>query len=213
MTQELKMSITSLAFAIGCLALYFFFPIGNLKFEIFVGAVSFLLVLPILYTKYILKKDVRSLGFTSFSLELRDIFYLASTVVIGGLVAFFVFTLGWGVPAYVETLSVAILQNFGAFAIYELVFMTIALFLITFFVWGFIYSIPWANPIYSFVSAFVIYDFLLVDFYDSFWVAIPFLVPAFFVPKIRNNKNIVYMFAVVFLIGLIFDTLIVKSFN
>lgn len=211
MTQETKKSIMGMVFVVGCLVLYFLFPIGEYRFEIFIGAVSFLLLLPILYVKIVLGETLTSLGFVSFKMDIVSIFYLISAIVIGGLLSFFVLSLQWGIQSYLYTLSGAIVQNFGAFAIYELVFVSIALFLITFFSWGFVYAIKWNNPIYSFVAALAVFTILMVDFYESFWVAVPFLVPAFFVQKIRDEKNIVYMFIAVFLIGLILDTLIIKS--
>lgn len=213
MTQEIKTNIISLIFAIGCLVLYFFFPIDAYKFEILVGAVSFLVVLPLLYVQIILHKKTDSVGFTSMRLGTVDFFYIISAIVIGGLIGFVMVSLQWGIQNYLLVLSPTILQNFGAFALYELVFSSLALFLITFFSWGFIYAIKWHNPVYTFLSAFVIYAFLITDFYNSAWMAIPFLVPACFVQKIRDEKNIIYFFLIVFSIGLIIDTLIVKSFS
>lgn len=211
MTREVKINITSIGFAAGCLLLCFAFPINEYKFEILVGALSFLLFLPILYTKIVLKGDVADIGFTSFRIDGGGIFFLLSTIVLGGLLSFFIVTLGWGVQKYLLNLSPTILQNFGAFALYELVFAALAIFLITFFTWGFIYSIKWRNPIITFTISFIVFAGLLMQFYSSFWVILPLLVPAFFVQKIREDKNIIYMFIAVFFIGLILDTLIIKS--
>lgn len=212
MTQETKINSTSLGFVIGCLALYFFFPIDEYKFEILIGALSFLLFLPMLYTKIILHKKLAHIGFTSMRLRKADVFYMISAIVIGGLIGFVILSLQWGVQSYLIVLSPVIIQNFGAFVLYELIFVSLVLFLITFFSWGFVYAIPWKKPLYSFVSALGVYVLLISDFYNSFWMTIPFLVPMFFVHKIRDKKNIFYLFLVVFSIGLIVDTLIVKSF-
>jgi hypothetical protein len=213
MTQQMRINFISLGFAIGCLMLYFFFPIGEYKFEIAVGAFSFLFILPVLYIKFVLKRPVSDMGLTSFKIDISSTFYLVSAIVLGGLFSFFVFTLQWGVQKYLLTLSPTILQDFRAFAIYELFFTSIALFLITFFSWGFVYAIKWRNTIYSFITAFIAFNVLLVDFYSSFWVALPFLIPTLFVQKIRDDKNIFYLFVAVYMIALIFDTLIVKSFR
>lgn len=213
MNQEIKKNIVSTAFAIGCLILYFAFPIGDFEIEILVGVLVFLLLLPVLYTRFILRERISILGFLPFSIQLRDVFFMVSSVVIGGLFSFFILSLQWGVESYISNLSSAIIQHFGAFAVYELFFVSLGVFLITFFSWGFVYSIKWENPIYTYVAAFIAYGVLLVDFYTSFWVALPFFVPAFFIQKIRDNKNILYMFFVAYSIGLIFDTLIIRSLS
>ena len=212
MNHILKTNIISFSFAIVCLVLFFFFPTGELKFETFITAIIFLLILPVLYTKIILHKTYKDLGFTSWTLILRDGFFLLSTVVVGGLLSFLVISLQWGVQSYLMSLSGVMLFNFGAFAIYEIFFASTALFLFTFFSWGFVYSIKCRNQTHSFIAATISFMTLLIYFYNSVWVILPMLVPVFFVPYIRDKKNIVYMFLAVFIIALILDTLIIKSF-
>lgn len=208
-----KTNIISFSFAIICLLLLFFFPAGELKFETFITTIIFLLILPILYTKIILHKTYKSIGFTSWTLNARDGFFLVSTIIIGGLLSFMVISLEWGVQSYLMSLSGVMLFHFGAFAIYELFFASTALFLFTFFSWGFVYSIKCKNQIYTFIAASISFIVLLIYFYNSVWVILPMLVPVAFVPYIRDRKNIVYMFLAVFIIALVLDTLIVKSFT
>ena len=209
----LKTNIINFSFAIICVLLFFFFPAGELKFETFITAIVFLLILPVLYTKIILHKTYKDLGFVSWTLTLRDGFFLVSTVVIGGLLSFLVVSFEWGVQPYIMSLSGVILFNFSGFAIYEIFFASVALFLFTFFSWGFVYSIKCQNQIYTFIAATLSFIVLLTYFYNSVWIILPMLVPVFFVPYIRDKKNITYMFLSVFIIALILDTLIVKSFT
>ncbi len=213
MNQMLKTNIINFSFAIICVLLFFFFPAGELKFETFITAIVFLLILPVLYTKIILHKTYKDLGFVSWTLTLRDGFFLVSTVVIGGLLSFLVVSFEWGVQPYIMSLSGVILFNFSGFAIYEIFFASVALFLFTFFSWGFVYSIKCQNQIYTFIAATLSFIVLLTYFYNSVWIILPMLVPVFFVPYIRDKKNITYMFLSVFIIALILDTLIVKSFT
>jgi len=213
MNHILKTNIISFSFAIVCLVLFFFFPAGELKFETFITAIIFLLILPILYTKIILHKTYKDLGFASWTLTLRDGFFLLSTVVIGGLLSFLVVSLEWGVQSYLMSLSGVMLFNFGAFAIYEIFFASMALFLFTFFSWGFVYSIKCQNQTHSFIAATISFMTLLIYFYNSVWIILPILIPVFFVSYIRDKKNIIYMFLTVFIIALILDTLIIKSFT
>ena len=211
MNRTLKINITSLVFAFICLLLLFFFPAGELKFETFITAIIFLLVLPILYIKIILHKTYKDIGFTSLTLTMKDVFFLVSSIVIGGVLSFLVVSLEWGVQPYLLSLSGVMLFHFSAFAIYEIFFASVALFLFTFFSWGFIYSIKCQKQIYTFIASLISFVLLLVYFYNSVWIILPMLVPVFFVPYIRDKKNIFYMFLSVFIIALILDTLIVKS--
>jgi hypothetical protein len=213
MNKEMKTNLTSVIFAIGCLILYFLFPIEELKFEIVIGAISFLVILPILYTKLVLKGNYEDVGFTTFRLSMRDIFFILSTIVIGGLLSFVVVSTGWGVDAYIAILSKVILIHFGAFILYEIIFAASILFLFTFFAWGFVYSIKCQKKSMSFSLAFLTYILLLMSFYNNLWIIIPLCIPVFFVRQIRDKKNILYMFLSIFVIALILDTLLVKSFQ
>ncbi len=212
MINNLKTNIVTILFAIACLLLFFFFPAGELKLETFITAIVFLLILPILYTKIILHKTYKDIGFISWFLNKKDIFFLVSAIIIGGLLSFLIISFEWGIQTYLTSLSGIILSSFKAFAIYEIFFASIILFLFTFFSWGFVYSIKCKKQIYSFVLATVSFITLLIYFYNSIWVILPMLVSIFFVPYIRDKKNIFYMFLVVYIIALILDTLIIKSF-
>lgn len=211
MNQKMKTNIISLIFAITCLALYFFFPINAYKFEIFVGTLIFLLLLPILYTKLILHKTYVDIGFTSMTLQVRDVLFIFMSIILGGLFSFVIVSVGWGVEEYAQILSKTIFVHFGAFAVYELFFSAIMLFLFTFFSWGFVYSFKCENKIYTYIISLIIFTIFLINFYANIWIVLPLLIPAFFVPQIRDKKNIIYIFIAIFVINLILDTLIIKS--
>ncbi len=213
MIKEIQTQIINMVFAIGCLVLYAFFPVEEYKFEMLVSALTFFLFLPILYTKIILKKDYITLGFTSFSLHLKDLFYLLTAVVVGGLIAFVVFTMQWGVQEYLIMLPQSMLYSFKAFIIYEILFTAVAFFLITFFVWGFVYSLAWKNPLYTFIQTMFFYTIVLWNFYGSLWMTLPFIIVGYFYARVRTQGNILYLFIASLCIALLIDTFIVQSFR
>jgi len=208
--QTTKTNIVSLTFAISCLMLYFFFPSDGLKFENIIRAFLFFLVLPILYVKIILHKNLARIGFTSFYTDKIHIFYIMSATIIGSLLSFGIVLLGWGVQKYLSSMSTLVFNNFGAFLFYELIFASVSIFLITFFAWGFVYSIKWNKKEYSFIAAFTIFIVLMLNFYGSFFMIMPLLIPMVFIQKIYNNKNIIYLFIPIFIIALILDVFIAK---
>ncbi len=212
MTQETKQTLISAIFAIGCVMLYFFYPVGNSKFEIFLATMIFLLGMPLLYNKIILQQTIKNMELMNFSLTKRDVFLLVSSVIIGGFISFLFVSMEFGIQRYVGSLSATILQNFKAFAIYELLFSSLGLFLFSFFVWGFVRSIVWHRDIYAYLFSLIIFGVLIMDFYSGFFIAIPFMIPAIFLLKMEKRINPIYVFIACYAIGLIFDTIIVKSF-
>ncbi|MFA5987011.1 MAG: hypothetical protein WC819_06735 [Parcubacteria group bacterium] len=212
MTQETKQTLISALFAIGCLLLYFFYPVGDSRFEIFVATLIFLCGLPLLYNKIVLHRTVRDMGLESFLMEKKDILLLASAVVLGGLISFFLVAMNFGIQRYIGSLSLTIVKNFGAFAIYELVFSLLAMLLFSFFAWGFVRSIAWHKEIYAYFFSLCVFGVLLMDFYSGFFIIVPLIIPALFLLKMDKKINFLYIFIACYSIGLILDTIIVKSF-
>jgi hypothetical protein len=204
-----KNSIT-LLFASICAVLFFFFPIKEYKFEIFIGTIVFLFLLPVLYNKIILKEKINNLGFTSMSIEVRDVIFIIIAIILGSLLGFIIINFELGVENYIQVLSKTIFVSFKAFVLYEIFFSSIMLFLFTFFTWGFIYSIKYNNEIITFLLSTLFFIIFFLSFYMSIWLVLPSLVPVLFVPYIRNEKNIIYMFLTIFVINLVIDTLVVK---
>jgi len=211
MNQIIKINIVSIVFAGACLILYFLFPLEGLRFEFFIRTFLFFFVLPVLYVKIILHKNLQDIGLTTFKTDMTHIFYVLSAIIIGGLLSMMIVSLQWGVQGYVEGMTNVIFKDFRAFLIYELVFIAPIIFLYTFFVFGFVYSIKWSKAAYSYAVAFCIFSLLLFSLYGSFWIIIPLLVPALFIQKIYNDKNIIYIFIAVFVIALILDVFVTKT--
>jgi hypothetical protein len=206
-----KTNTITFAFAVGCLLCYFFFPLGDLRLEVFTVPIIFLMILPLLYNKFIIKRSIENVGFSSFHITRKDLFYLISGVVIGGIIGFFIISMQYGLDRYISGLTPVMFVHFGAFLIYELAFMSIVLFLFTFFAWGFVYMIPWKRSLYAYISALIFFMILLIDFYDGIMIVFPLLIPAIFVAFLSKRVNITYLFLAFFIIHLIMDTLIITS--
>ncbi|XLQ20628.1 MAG: hypothetical protein ACKUBY_02515 [Candidatus Moraniibacteriota bacterium] len=211
MNNELKTNIITTVFAITCLILYLAFPFGDLEFENWLGMLCVLFILPILYSKIILHKTSRDIGFGKINMDKRGWFFLASSVIVGGLISFLIISMEFGRNAYIDSLSPTIATHFGAFMFYELIFMALSMFLFTFFSFGFIYSIKYKNEIFSKIFSIAVFIVFLADFYISAILWIPLLAPVFFIKQIRYNKNIIFMFLALFIIALMIDTLVIKS--
>lgn len=120
-----------------CLLLAMTFP-ANGDFQLLSRIVFFLVVLPILYIKFILKKTV-----SEFGLNLRDnrtgllwafIMLIASFLIALILFYFFHLETQYIIPAFV-------INNFWVFVFYELVVMNFILFVFEFFFRGFLQTI------------------------------------------------------------------------
>ncbi len=213
MNQEIIKQLTHFCFALACVALFFFFPVSEYRFEVLVSVVTFLLVMPVIYTKVVLHKDLREMGFWSFRIEKKEIFMLTASVIIGGLLGFVMIAMKWGVASYVGMLPGAVLYNFGGFVVYELVFVSAILFLFTVIVWGFVFNCTWHDHRIAFISGSVLFIVLLYSFYQNIFIIIPLLSPVVILYKKRFTYNIIYLFLAFFLISLIIDTMIVRSLS
>lgn len=211
MIYDLKTQITSFVFAFCCIGLYFLFPIDQYKFEIIIGILVFLVILPVLYTRIILHEDVRSLGCGSFRIDSRDIMYLVGSVIVAAIVSFGIIKMQWGVEAYVNALSPAVLYDFRGFAIYELVFSLVSIFLFTFFSWGFVYHKTWVTQVPAYIVALFAFLVLIANYYQSAWMVVPVLFPAAAYFVMRDRVHIFYVFCAFFVVNLVIDTLIIMS--
>jgi membrane protease YdiL (CAAX protease family) len=122
---------------LSCLMLVIFFPAQGVLQE-FSRSLFFFFLLPILYIKIILKKNLYDFGFNlqnpliSFS-WMTGMFFV-SALIIYILMYFFDFENNYLLPAYLA-------QNFGMFLFYELVLMNFILFIQEFFFKGFVLSL------------------------------------------------------------------------
>jgi len=129
-----KENLVTLAVILICLGLFLVFPTAG-GFQKITSALFFLFIVPVLYIKLILKKDLRSFGF-SFGNYRAGIFWGLLALAISllsayGLIKFTNFT-------QASVLPPAVIQNFWMFVFYELVLVNIVFFLQEFFFKGFV---------------------------------------------------------------------------
>lgn len=125
--------VQSSIFALLCLGLFLIFPFSGVGQTITTLA-AFLLITPILYTKFILKKDLESIG-VSFGNKKSGLLW-GFLMLVGSLLIAFLLSK----TAYVGifTLPAGIMTDFKLFLFYELILANIILFILVFFFHGFV---------------------------------------------------------------------------
>jgi len=129
-----KEELTTLAVVFACLLLVTFFPASGSS-QFFTKNLFFLLIVPVLYIKLVLKK---SLGQFGFNLKNHKTGILWALAALGfSLVLFFAFLHFY--PSFnADSLPNAVTASFWAFLFYELVIVSSLFFLQQFFTQGFV---------------------------------------------------------------------------
>ncbi len=210
MTQEIKTQITATVFALVCVALYFFFPIERQKLEVFTAVPVFLVLLPILFTRIVLRKDRSYYGNGSYTLSLRDGLILAIATMVGVLLEWALVKIGWGVEAYMATLSQAVFHSFKGFVIFEAVFALLMLWIFTFFAWGFVYHGTLQSRKAAFFLASGVFFILLLNHFHTPILLIPLFVPIAVYWWMRGRIHTMYVAWAVFVVNLALDTILVS---
>lgn len=151
-----KEELMSALIILVCLVLAFVFPANGLLQQ-FTSTLVFLLILPILYIKLILKKPF---SFFGFSLKNKDVGFLWGGIMlaISLLTAFLLITFTSLKTNYF--LSPEIMNNFWIFLVYELIFVNSIFFMYEFFFKGFV--------LFSFIKKFSYWSILFsVLFYAT----------------------------------------------
>ncbi len=125
--------ITSLVIVL-CLVLFILFPVAGAA-QNFTRSIFFLVVVPILYIKFILRKSLTDFGF-SLKNKKEGLYWGGGMLLVSLLAAFLLikftgFKNNYAIPAYA-------LNNFWLFLAYELIFVNIFFVLQEFFFKGFI---------------------------------------------------------------------------
>lgn len=128
-----KEDLTTLAVIVFCLLLVTFFPASGAS-QFFTKNLFFLLIIPILYIKLILKKPLRQFGF-NLKNHKNGILW-SSAALLFSLLLFFSFLHFY--PPSNTTLPNAITVSFWAFLFYELAIVSSLFFLQQFFTQGFV---------------------------------------------------------------------------
>lgn len=200
---------TSLFVIAMCLLLFIFFPSGN-GAQKFTGQFFFLVLIPALYIKYILKKNLSDFGLNVKNIK-SGLFWgvLALAIVLLGMysiVTYTTFVNSYNLPGY-------IVNNFWYFLLYELVFVNISLLCFEFFLRGFVLFTMSAK--FSYWSIFIqslLYLFLLIYKRTGFELSIFGLVVSTIMGFIAwKTRSIVYSYAIILVSSIIIDAYLIYS--
>jgi membrane protease YdiL (CAAX protease family) len=160
---------------VACLTLFSFFP-ANGPSQGFSRILFFLLIIPALYVKLILKKNFKDFGL-NFSVTRKNGLWflwalLASFLISFLLVRFTSFKSHYPLPDYA-------IRNFWWFLVYELIFVNVWLFLHEAFYRGFVFF-TFAEKLkyWSILISFALFAFFLVLTNNLSWGMAPYLIIA-----------------------------------
>ncbi|MEK7598138.1 MAG: hypothetical protein AAB487_00170 [Patescibacteria group bacterium] len=206
-----KEVLTGSFLALACLALFYFFPsrgpVQDLSRLLF-----FLLIIPALYIKLILKKSFRDFGLT-FSVTRENAGWLAGMLLLSLLIAYFLieftsFKRAYLLPSYA-------LGSFWWFLVYELVFVNIWLFLHESFYRGFIFF-TFAEKFGSLAILVAAFSFaIFLGLTRSFsWIMAPYVIISLTGGWLTyKTRSFVYSYLMGLLFIIILDAYIVYAFK
>jgi membrane protease YdiL (CAAX protease family) len=204
-----KEEIIGLAVFLTCILLVIFFP-TNGHLQQFSSVFFFFFVVPFLYIKFILKKNVRDFG---FNLENKKTGFLWAAAMLGvTLLIFFILIKTFNFHTFYSTY---LGSNFFAFLFYQLVLVNFILFMQEFFFKGFLlFSLENKLGIFAFlIQAIVFISFLGLTTSFS-WQMAPMAILSLtggFVAYKSKSFVYSYLMSLVFLI--ILDTYIIYLFK
>ena len=202
-----KETIITFLVMISCLLFSVFFPVKN-SAQIITRNIFFMIFVPILYYKIILRKNISEFGL-NFNSKKTGIFwglsmFLASILIFFSLYFYTNFKKDYTVSAY-------IVNNFWIFLFHELILVNIFVFIQEFFWRGFVLLyFSEKIGIFSIFLQFVFYALFIILTGNSFWQTTPLLVISLFSGIIvYKSRSIFYswIFALFFLV--ILDSFII----
>ena len=185
-----------------CLVLYIIFPVNNI-FQRIVSVITFLFVIPFLYIKIVLKKDMKSLGIQKGEWK-AGVFWSIMAIIVSFLVEYILFKylkfeFKYPFPPYLA-------NNFPAFLAYEIIMVGMFTALYEFFFRGFL--------MLNFFNKFGIWSvllqslvFLILFLLAGKWALLPYIIFVFWSGIITYlSRSIVYSFASSVIFIIIFDS-------
>ncbi|MFA6159890.1 MAG: CPBP family glutamic-type intramembrane protease [Parcubacteria group bacterium] len=190
-----------------CLLLSLFFPVQN-SAQRLTRNIFFLIIVPILYYKLILKKNISSFGLTLGDKK-SGAFWGISMLLATLLVFFLLYTYTDFRKNYL--LSSYIVHNFWIFLLYELIIANLFVFIQEFFWRGFILLyFSKKIGIFSIFLQFFLYVLILIPTRNSFWQMAPTLVISLFSGIIvYKSRSIFYSWIVALFSLVILDSFII----
>lgn len=190
---------------LACLALYLFFPTNNV-FQQIVSSIAFLLVIPLLFIKFILKKSFASYGVQKG--DSRRGFFLMTLSIILSLL-FFYALFQYTTLAKFYSLPSFVTQNFAVFVIYEIFLVGLFTLLYEFFFRGLVMFGIFKNTGYiSILAQFTIFSVLFLASGGIAWSTILYMIASIFSGiTAYQSRSLFYSFGATLIFIIIADTL------
>lgn len=206
-----KTELISSVVILTCLLLLAFFPTQG-SLQNFSASLFFLFLLPILYIRFILKKDLRNFGFNLQNAQAGFVWaigmFFVSALLIFALMYFFDFENKYLLPAYLA-------QNFNLFLFYELILVNFILFLQEFFFKGFILFL--FSEKLGFVTVIIqalIFTLFLLFASDLIWKLAPFIILSFTGGIVAyKSRSFLYSYLMSLFFLIILDAYIIYLFK
>lgn len=204
-----KKSVLTVILALFCLLLHIIFPTRD-YFQKVIVSLIFLLVLPVLYIKIVLKESLKNFGLKLGDWRQGIIWLLISfTVSLPVLYLIYNFT-GFAEKYY---LPQKLIESFGLFAFYEVLLVGFFVALYEFFFRGFVmFSFSENLRLNAVILQFVLFVLFLVIAKDFNWVFAPYLISAPFAGVIAyKSQSLIYSYLFSLLFIIISDALYINS--
>jgi len=196
-----------------CLVLFLFFP-ANGALQNLSRSLFFLLIVPMLYVKIILKRDIEFFGF-SFSGYRKGFSWMGGTLVTALLIAYVLFNFTGFKDVYINMIPINVYNNFRYYLLYELFFVNFILFLHMAFFNGFVLFTfkeafgHWSIPL---VTLFFLGFLLLVDGLD--WKMAPSIIAISLGAWTSYiNRSFIYSYLMGFAFMIILDAYVIYVFK
>jgi len=195
-----KKDIVSVLMMVFCLLMIRLFPEEN-YFQKIIISVTFLLAIPALYIKIVLKESLKNFG-----LRIGNWKQGIAWIMLSLAGSFFVIFLLYQYAGMAEKYYVPqnIIQDFGLFVFYEIVIVGFFIALYEFFFRGFImFSFSEKLGYWAVISQFALFILFLIIMKDFNWTFAPYLISAFFAGVIAYKSRSLfysYLFSLLFVI-------------
>lgn len=200
--------VLSLFFVIAILLTYSFFPTED-KFQQFFTPFVFFILIPFLYSKLILKRDITKLGITLGNYRQGLIFSSVSLLV----AVLILWIISKNTPLLSQYLiPTKVSGDFGNFLFYEFVTTLFFVVLYEFFFRGFLMLLfEKKNGYWSIFFQYFIFVIMVLSIGQNFWNFIPYLVFGLFSGLIVNrSRSILYSSCAQLLLIMIMDVAMIK---
>lgn len=206
---EWRKIMLNLGVVLGCLIIFSFMPTGDFSQEV-TKSLFFLFLIPLIYIKYILKKDFSSFGFNLGNKKIG--FFSAGIALIISLLTIYLLTIYTSFSQN-YTLTFGLSQSFLFFLVYELVLLNVPLFFQEFFFKGFVIEMFRKKLGYfSVLFQAIIYLAPLFIISSNYWNIIPIVLVSVFggvSAYLSRSFFYSYLFAIIF--NILMDAFLISS--